>query len=84
MSSISTESLTLEKIAELGIDDLKDLANKLLAEQGQDRRENQLLFYHAVSPRTREIHMTLETILGVGGGNRSSKTDTCLADLVIR
>jgi len=47
-----------------------------------DRQENQLVYYKSVSPMADKVWESDAKIVGVGGGNRSSKTDTTLALLV--
>lgn len=72
-------------------DDLSALSDVALLEQAaqavawqvQDRQDNALLYYRPVSERAARVHQTPATIIGVGGGNRSSKTTTTLAELVI-
>ena len=59
------------------------LASQLLEQQAADRREMQLLYYHPVSPMSRQIHFSTAQTVGVGGGNRSSKTETCLAHFIM-
>jgi len=84
MPTFDFDTLTTDGLTGLTNVELADAANRLLREQSDDRREHQLLFYQPVSEKARDIHMATETVCGVGGGNRASKTDTCLADLVIR
>jgi hypothetical protein len=64
-------------------DQLKALASQVLQMSSSDRRENQLLYYKPAQPRSMDIHRSGATIVGVGGGNGSSKTETCLVELVI-
>lgn len=54
-----------------------------LAWEATDRQINQLLYYRPVSERAAQVHASRATILGISGGNRSSKTETALVDLVI-
>ncbi len=46
-----------------------------------DRQESQLLYYKGVSETSDRVWESDARVIGVGGGNRSSKTDTCLAML---
>ena len=49
-----------------------------------DRRENQLFYYRAASPGCMKIHDFAAggvRVVGAGGGNRSSKTETCVAHM---
>lgn len=66
---------------------LSDEAFSLVVEQileiGQaDRAENQLLYYHPVSDRAELIHKSRAKVIFASGGNGSSKTETCLVELV--
>lgn len=63
---------------------LLKLASQLLEVQSHDRQENQLRYYKAVSPLARQVHTSVCKTLGIGGGNGSSKTDSALAEMVIR
>lgn len=47
------------------------------------RQQEQIAFYRPTSKRSIELHLAAEKEVIVTGGNRSSKTDTALADLVI-
>ena len=49
-----------------------------------DRRENQLAYYSVVNPMALPVHLSTARELAVVGGNRSSKTDTMLAELAIQ
>lgn len=73
--------IALEQVEDLSDDDLKKLLGRLLDAQESDARENQLLYYKAASPAAAKIHDSQAGIIGVGGGNRSSKTETCLAEI---
>ena len=48
----------------------------------EDRKENQILYYRPASKAARKIHYSTAKILGIGGGNRASKTETALVDMV--
>lgn len=63
-------------------DDLTEAVRGLLALQDQDRRENQILFYRPASARAALVHKSRARIIGIGGGNGSSKTETALVELV--
>ncbi len=59
------------------IDLLQDAVNL----QEQDVRENQLQYYKPVSDKAKRVHFTEADIVGIGGGNGSSKTETSLVEL---
>lgn len=48
-----------------------------------DRKENQLYYYKPASERVYDVHRSTRRITGVGGGNGSSKTESCLVELLI-
>ena len=48
-----------------------------------DRKESALLHYQPVSEHAKEIHLSTAQTVGVGGGNRSSKTETCLVHMMM-
>lgn len=78
------DKLAPQDISRLGDRDLLTLAAQLTDLQAQDRQYNQLRYYQPVSERSRQIHRSVAKTVGVGGGNGSSKTDSCLAEMVIR
>ena len=77
----AVEPATLKHLSD---DALLKLAGQLLEVQSHDRQENQLRYYKPVSPLARQVHTSTCKTLGIGGGNGSSKTDSALAELVIR
>lgn len=64
--------------------ELVTLANRFLELQAYDRQVNQLRYYIPVSEKAVQVHCSLAKVLGVGGGNGASKTDTALVEMVIR
>lgn len=75
---------TPDQIRNLSDREFEHLAVELLKLQALDRQVNQLFYYHPVNERAKTIHTSTDRMLGVGGGNGSSKTDSCLVELVIR
>lgn len=59
------------------------LVGKVLEQQQVQHREKQLRFYQPVSAAARKLHESKARRIGVFGGNRASKTDTCLAELSV-
>jgi len=47
-----------------------------------DRKENQLLYYKPAHGKALRMHNSAADIIGVGGGNRSSKTESVLVDFM--
>lgn len=76
-------TLTLNDIAKLPDDGLKVAVANVLEIMQRDRRENQLLYYRPVSEHAQKIHDCRAKVIGVGGGNGASKTDTCLAEIAM-
>jgi hypothetical protein len=77
-------TLTPSAIDSLSDQDLIRLTAQCVAFQAQDRQTNQLRYYQPVSARSYQIHTSLAKTIGIGGGNGSSKTDSMLAEMVIR
>ena len=50
----------------------------------QDRKHVQLAYYQLANPMAARVHQTLASEVAIVGGNRSSKTDTMLAEFAIR
>ena len=63
------------------------LTGNVLAETltitSEDRKQNQILYYNPVSPRAQNFHTSTAQVLAAGGGNRSGKTETMLAHMVM-
>lgn len=59
----------------------RNLARQIVDLQQKSRNEFQLLFYEPVSDQAAEIHRRTERYVGVGGGNRSGKSETVLVEL---
>ena len=73
-----------EQIALLPMAEQIALAEQVDARRRSMRQEHQLLFYQPASPTARLMHLSMALQLIASGGNRSSKTDTLLAELVIQ
>ncbi len=65
-------------------EELEAIGQALLQRQAQDRQVNALRYYQPVSDKSRRIHLCTKSTIGVGGGNRSGKSETSLVELVIR
>lgn len=70
-------------IAELTDEEFRALFATTLSSAAAERRENQLLWYRPVSPVATAIHESDARVLGIGGGNGASKTDTSLIEVVM-
>lgn len=70
-----------EGVSSLDEDRYKEMLNLLVAADQQDRKENQIIHYQPASARAALVHRSNARIIGAGGGNGSSKTDTILAEI---
>ena len=61
---------------------LRDLAVEFLGAQKDLRRECQIRYYQPVSERALAVHHSTANFVGIGGGNRASKTETAVAEAV--
>lgn len=73
-----------KNLDQLSDDELIGLAQEFFQVQAHDRNVNQLRYYLPVSEKAVQIHCSKAKVLGVGGGNGASKTDTALVEMVIR
>jgi hypothetical protein len=83
--TLNTERLLKQDAASVGKmtnDQLAAAVRSLLHLQEADRKENQILFYKPASPRAAAIHQSLARVVGVGGGNGSGKSESCLVEIV--
>ena len=76
-------SASKQDLRKLSREEFMALGGELLTLYEQDRQDNQLRYYHPVSPAAQKIHESPERTIGVGGGNGSSKTETCMVELMI-
>lgn len=79
--SLLTKSNDLTTLSDA---ELLAMTNDTLKLMQQDRQEWQLLYYRPNSPQHLKMHCSREHIIGAGGGNRSGKTDSALAEAVIQ
>lgn len=80
---LDVTQLRPQQLRELPNEQFKSAGSQLYQLYEADRRDSQLLYYRPVSPVALQIHQSTESRIGVGGGNGSSKTETCLVDLLI-
>lgn len=73
--------LTATEVAHLSEERFKEVAGALLSFMQEDRKLYQLYYYKPVSEQSLKIHQSRKRIIGVGGGNRSSKTETCMVEM---
>jgi hypothetical protein len=73
---------THRQIAALSQTRFMALSSELLRKQQAKRQNQQILYYQPVTDEAMKVHLATERYVGVGGGNGSSKTETCLVDLI--
>src|SRR3990167_5141090 len=61
-----------------------NLAEQVAATQAALRKEHALLFYRPVSKEAERYHLSLKKYQTIVGGNRSSKSETQLVELIIQ
>lgn len=68
----------------LSPEDKQKLVQEVFGGLARDYQEAHLLYYQPVSETARQIHFSTAQEVIASGGNRSSKTDTLLAELAIQ
>ncbi|MEK7178613.1 MAG: hypothetical protein AAB721_03115, partial [Patescibacteria group bacterium] len=75
---------TVTELQAIPFAERQKLLEALLGERLKKQQANPILFYQPASPEAKQIHLsTVEQILAVGG-NRSSKTESALAEIVVQ
>ena len=82
--------MDMDRLSALKGHDFKRMSNdKLRAAIGaltdihfEDRKQNQILYYVPVHDQARLVHLSTASMICVGGGNRSGKTETQIVELV--
>jgi len=75
--------LTPESLPALGAEAFRALLAETVSIQQEDRRQNAILYYQPASAKCQLVHESRAKVVGVGGGNGSSKTETALVELVM-
>ena len=78
-----TRHLTPEQLRAVPRDELLALFRDKMEKRQALIQANQILFYRPVSPEAEKIHYSVAREIPIVGGNRSSKTDSVLADTII-
>lgn len=76
-------TLARRKISTLDPKEFQGLAARLLEAQRTQRQQRQLFWYQPVSEKAMALHLATEQTCAIGGGNRSSKTTTCLVEMAM-
>ena len=76
-------NLSDEDLAALSQDDFNRLLADLVDVTAGDRKQSQIRYYKPVSDRAQKYHDSTAKTLAAGGGNRSGKTETMLAHMVM-
>jgi hypothetical protein len=63
--------------------EFEELFRDVLKTNDQDVMENQLLYYKPVSEKAESVHFSKADIVGIGGGNGSSKTETSVVEMIM-
>ena len=72
------------RIDSLSDDELRKLAEQTVRLREGIRQEEQVRFYQPVNEEAKKIHLSVAKEVVTVGGNRSSKTDTHLVEMVIQ
>ena len=74
----------LETLAASKPDEFKEILSGVIASWENDRKEAQLAYYQCANPMAEPAHYSTAREVVLVGGNRSSKSDTMLAELSIQ
>lgn len=74
--------MTQADLEALDKDELLYLLNTMADTMAQDRQHNAILYYKPASAMAETVHKSKARVIGVGGGNGSSKTETCLVEII--
>jgi hypothetical protein len=73
----------IEDVTSLSDEEIRLMVANAVHVMEEDRKQNQLLWYKPVSAKAQAAHDSKAKIIGIGGGNGSSKTETALVDLIM-
>jgi len=82
MAKISLDGISRNDLVRLSDDRFRALAGDVLTLAEEDRKVRQILYYKPVSERAMKVHESKANLLGVGGGNGSSKTESVLVEII--
>ena len=79
---VDLSELNARSIVSLPHDAFRAALSGVLQIAQADRKENQLLYYKPAHEKAKLMHDSRADLIGVGGGNRSSKTESVLVDFM--
>ena len=79
---VDLTELNARSIVSLPNDAFRAALSGVLQIAQTDRKENQLLYYKPAHEKAKFMHDSRADLIGVGGGNRSSKTESVLVDFM--
>lgn len=82
-ASVDVTRLKARDLCTMSEERFRDVGSQLYQLYEEDRKHSQLFYYQPVSSEARKVHEATEHLIGVGGGNGSSKTETCMVDDII-
>ena len=80
--NIDIRNLRKSQIRRLNDEAFSLVVQEILKIGATDRAENQIIYYRPVSERAELVHKSRAKVVFVSGGNGSSKTETCLVELI--
>lgn len=72
------------RLATLSNDDLRRTLAQVVGTFQRQRKERQLYFYRPASEQAWQVYEADARVVGIGGGNGSSKTESCLVEMLVR
>lgn len=75
--------LTPKSIYKLTEEQFRGLLAETISLTAEDRKQSQILYYNPASSKSARFHESTAKVLAAGGGNRSGKTETMLAHMVM-
>ena len=82
MSTLNLSELDATSVKGMSDAELRELGLGFLGARGDMRKECAIRYYKPVSERALSVHCSKAHFIGIGGGNRASKTETAVAEAV--
>lgn len=77
---MNPQDFTPETLQKMPLEQLRSLVGTVVQRREEIRKECQILYYMPASDAVEQVHTSTARIIGVGGGNRSSKTESVLVE----